>query len=78
MKPLLVVGAGPVGMTLASELVRYGVPVRIMAGSSRRLRGVFNRERRQNRRVSRGPFSCDRVVAPLSTFWEADAGITDA
>src|SRR5918998_2744405 len=27
---VLVVGAGPVGMTLASELARYGVPVRIV------------------------------------------------
>lgn len=30
MKPVLIVGAGPVGMTLASELARYGVPVRIV------------------------------------------------
>src|ERR1700760_1381178 len=30
MKPLLIVGAGPVGMTLASELARYGVPVRVI------------------------------------------------
>ncbi len=29
-KPLLIVGAGPVGMTLASELARYGVSVRIV------------------------------------------------
>ena len=28
--PVLVVGAGPVGMTLASELARYGVTVRIV------------------------------------------------
>ncbi len=28
--PLLIVGAGPVGMTLASELARYGVSVRIV------------------------------------------------
>ena len=28
--PVLVVGAGPVGMTLASELARYGLPVRIV------------------------------------------------
>jgi 2-polyprenyl-6-methoxyphenol hydroxylase-like FAD-dependent oxidoreductase len=30
MKPVLIVGAGPVGMTVASELLRYGVPVRIV------------------------------------------------
>ncbi|GAB5100532.1 FAD-dependent monooxygenase [Caballeronia sp. HLA56] len=28
--PVLIVGAGPVGMTLASELARYGIPVRII------------------------------------------------
>ena len=28
--PVLIVGAGPVGMTLASELTRYGVAVRIV------------------------------------------------
>ena len=28
--PVLIVGAGPVGMTLASELARYGLPVRIV------------------------------------------------
>jgi 2-polyprenyl-6-methoxyphenol hydroxylase-like FAD-dependent oxidoreductase len=36
MKPVLVVGAGPVGMTLASELARYGVPVRIVDKSAQR------------------------------------------
>ena len=36
MKPLLVVGAGPVGMTMASELARYGVPVRIIDKAARR------------------------------------------
>src|SRR5580700_2237895 len=30
MKPVLIVGAGPVGMTMASELARYGVSVRIV------------------------------------------------
>ena len=30
MKPVLIVGAGPVGMTMASELARYGVAVRIV------------------------------------------------
>jgi 2-polyprenyl-6-methoxyphenol hydroxylase-like FAD-dependent oxidoreductase len=29
-KPVLIVGAGPVGLTLASELARYRVPVRII------------------------------------------------
>ncbi|MCE0744707.1 FAD-dependent monooxygenase [Acetobacter sicerae] len=29
-KPVLVVGAGPVGLTMAVELTRYGVPVRIV------------------------------------------------
>ena len=29
-KPILIVGAGPVGMTMACELARYGVPVRIV------------------------------------------------
>ncbi|MBV9755926.1 MAG: FAD-dependent monooxygenase, partial [Alphaproteobacteria bacterium] len=28
--PVLIAGAGPVGMTLASELARYGLPVRIV------------------------------------------------
>ncbi|PYD47266.1 FAD-dependent monooxygenase [Novacetimonas pomaceti] len=30
MKPVLVVGAGPVGLTMAAELARYRVPVRII------------------------------------------------
>ncbi len=30
IKPVLVVGAGPVGMTMAAELKRYGIPVRII------------------------------------------------
>jgi hypothetical protein len=29
-QPILIVGAGPVGLTLAMELTRYGVPVRIV------------------------------------------------
>jgi hypothetical protein len=28
--PILIIGAGPVGMTMASELARYGVPIRII------------------------------------------------
>ncbi len=36
MKPVLVVGAGPVGMTMASELARYGVSVRIIDKASQR------------------------------------------
>jgi 2-polyprenyl-6-methoxyphenol hydroxylase-like FAD-dependent oxidoreductase len=28
--PILIIGAGPVGMTMASELARYGVPIRIV------------------------------------------------
>ena len=34
--PVLIVGAGPVGMTLASELTRYGVPVRIVDKAAER------------------------------------------
>ncbi|MEO8747307.1 MAG: FAD-dependent monooxygenase [Rhodanobacter sp.] len=30
MSPILIVGAGPVGLTMAAELARYGVPVRII------------------------------------------------
>lgn len=33
---VLVVGAGPVGLTMAAELARYGVPVRIVDKASRR------------------------------------------
>ncbi len=33
---VLIVGAGPVGMTLASELARYGVPVRIVDKAAQR------------------------------------------
>lgn len=29
-QPILVVGAGPVGLTLTSELARYGIPVRVI------------------------------------------------
>jgi 2-polyprenyl-6-methoxyphenol hydroxylase-like FAD-dependent oxidoreductase len=35
MKPVLVVGAGPVGMTMAAELARYGVPVRLVDRAAR-------------------------------------------
>jgi 2-polyprenyl-6-methoxyphenol hydroxylase-like FAD-dependent oxidoreductase len=30
MSPVLIVGAGPVGLTAAAELARYGVDVRII------------------------------------------------
>lgn len=30
MQPILIVGAGPVGLTMASELVRFGLPVRLI------------------------------------------------
>ena len=36
MKPVLIVGAGPVGMTMASELARYGVAVRIIDKAAQR------------------------------------------
>lgn len=37
MQPtILVVGAGPVGLTMAAELARYGLPVRIIEKASRR------------------------------------------
>ena len=35
-KPVLIVGAGPVGMTMASELARYGVAVRIVDKAAQR------------------------------------------
>ena len=34
MAPVLVVGAGPVGLTMAAELARYGVPVRLIERSA--------------------------------------------
>ncbi|WP_174296345.1 FAD-dependent monooxygenase [Sphingomonas bacterium] len=30
MHPILIIGAGPVGLTMAAELMRYGVPVRLV------------------------------------------------
>ena len=36
MNPVLIVGAGPVGMTMASELARYGVAVRIIDKAAQR------------------------------------------
>jgi 2-polyprenyl-6-methoxyphenol hydroxylase-like FAD-dependent oxidoreductase len=36
MRPVLVVGAGPVGMTMASELARFGIPVRIVDKAAQR------------------------------------------
>lgn len=35
-KPILIIGGGPVGMTMASELVRYGLPVRIIDKAAHR------------------------------------------
>ena len=35
-KPVLIVGAGPVGMTMASELARYGVALRIVDKAAQR------------------------------------------
>ncbi|HVY17293.1 MAG TPA: FAD-dependent monooxygenase [Rhodopila sp.] len=34
--PILIVGAGPVGLTMASELIRFGVPVRIVDKAGQR------------------------------------------
>ncbi|WP_043834187.1 FAD-dependent monooxygenase [Muricoccus aerilatus] len=34
MSPILIVGAGPVGLPMASELARYGLLVRIIDGSA--------------------------------------------
>jgi 2-polyprenyl-6-methoxyphenol hydroxylase-like FAD-dependent oxidoreductase len=34
--PILIIGAGPVGMTMASELARYGVPIRIIDKAAHR------------------------------------------
>ena len=36
MRPVLIAGAGPVGLTLACELARYGVPVRIVDKAAQR------------------------------------------
>jgi 2-polyprenyl-6-methoxyphenol hydroxylase-like FAD-dependent oxidoreductase len=37
MRPnILIVGAGPVGLTLAIELTRYGIPVRILEKAAQR------------------------------------------
>src|ERR1700677_1975959 len=35
-KPVLIVGAGPVGLTMATELARYRIPVRIVDKSPQR------------------------------------------
>ena len=35
-KPVLIVGAGPVGLTMATELARYGIAVRIVDKSPQR------------------------------------------
>ena len=34
MQPIVIVGAGPVGLTMAAELIRYGVPVRLIDRSA--------------------------------------------
>jgi heterodisulfide reductase subunit A-like polyferredoxin len=34
--PVLIVGAGPVGLTMASELARFGIPVRIVDKAAQR------------------------------------------
>jgi 2-polyprenyl-6-methoxyphenol hydroxylase-like FAD-dependent oxidoreductase len=34
--PILIIGAGPVGMTMACELARYGVPLRIIDKAANR------------------------------------------
>jgi ribulose 1,5-bisphosphate synthetase/thiazole synthase len=34
--PILIIGAGPVGMTMGCELARYGVPVRIIDKAAHR------------------------------------------
>ena len=34
MPPILIIGAGPVGLTMAAELARYGLPVRIIDQAS--------------------------------------------
>ena len=36
MNPILIVGAGPVGLTMAAELARYRVPVRVIDRSASR------------------------------------------
>jgi 2-polyprenyl-6-methoxyphenol hydroxylase-like FAD-dependent oxidoreductase len=36
LNPILIIGAGPVGMTLGSELARYGVPIRIIDKAAQR------------------------------------------
>src|ERR1700753_335488 len=36
VSPILIIGAGPVGLTLAIELTRYGVPIRIVEKAAQR------------------------------------------
>jgi 2-polyprenyl-6-methoxyphenol hydroxylase-like FAD-dependent oxidoreductase len=35
IKPVLIVGAGPTGMTAAMELSRFGIPVRLVEKTSK-------------------------------------------
>ena len=57
---ILIVGAGPVGLTMAAELARYGVPIRIVDRAAQR---TTNRSRSCS---GAEPWNCStvRVAAP--------------